>query len=60
MYGTYAINGWRYTDGHLICSAGITNSGQRLTQESIEFVNNKINTEIKQKKQNICISDTRN
>jgi len=58
MYGTYAINGWRYTDGHLICSAGITNSGQRLTQESIEFVNNKINTEIKQEKQNICISDT--
>jgi DNA polymerase elongation subunit (family B) len=43
MYGTYAINGWRYTDGHLICSAGITNSGQRLTQESIDFVNNKIN-----------------
>jgi DNA polymerase elongation subunit (family B) len=42
MYGTFAKNGWRYTDGHLICSAGITNSGQRLTQESIEFVNNKI------------------
>ena len=58
MYGTFAINGWRYTDGHLICSAAITNSGQRLTQESIEFVNNKINTEIQQEKQNICISDT--
>ena len=58
MYGTYAINGWRYTDGHLICSAGITNSGQRLTQESIEFVNNKINTELEIEKQHICISDT--
>ena len=58
MYGTYAINGWRYTDGHLICSAAITNSGQRLTQESITFVNNKINTEIDQDKQHICISDT--
>jgi len=58
MYGTYAKNGWRYTDGHLICSAGITNSGQRLTQESIAFVNNKINTELKQDNQNVCISDT--
>ena len=45
MYGTYAINGWRYTDGHLICSAGITNSGQSLTKNTIEFVNNKINNE---------------
>ena len=45
MYGTYAKSGWRYTDGYLICSAAITNSGQRLTQETIEFVNNKINNE---------------
>jgi DNA polymerase elongation subunit (family B) len=58
MYGTFAKSGWRYTDGHLICSAGITNSGQRLTQESIIFVNNKINTELKQDNQNVCISDT--
>ena len=58
MYGTFAKNGWRYTDGYLICSAAITNSGQRLTCESIDYVNNKINTEIKQDKQNICISDT--
>jgi hypothetical protein len=43
MYGTYAKNGWRYTDGHLICSAAITNSGQRLTQESIIYVNDTIN-----------------
>ena len=58
MYGTYAKNGWRYTDGHLICSAAITNSGQRLTQESIVNVNNKINTELGIDKQHICISDT--
>ncbi len=46
MYGTYAKSGWRYTDGHLICSAAITNSGQRLDKESIDFVNKKLNTEL--------------
>jgi DNA polymerase elongation subunit (family B) len=45
MYGTFAKNGWRYTDGHLICSSAITNSGQRLTMSTIDFVNNKINNE---------------
>jgi DNA polymerase elongation subunit (family B) len=58
MYGTFAKSGWRYTDGSLICSAAITNSGQRLTQESINFLNNRINTELKADKQHICISDT--
>jgi DNA polymerase elongation subunit (family B) len=58
MYGTYAKSGWRYTDGHLICSAAITNSGQRLTQESIIHVNNTINKELNIDKQHICISDT--
>jgi DNA polymerase elongation subunit (family B) len=58
MYGTYAKNGWRYTDGHLICSAAITNSGQRLTQESIVYVNKTINEELGVEKQHICISDT--
>jgi len=58
MYGTYAKSGWRYTDGHLICSAAITNTGQRLTQESIVFTNNKLNTELNTNKQFICISDT--
>jgi len=58
MYGTYAINGWRYTDGHLICSAAITNTGQRLTQESIVNVNKTINTELQTDNQYICISDT--
>ena len=58
MYGTFAISGWRYTDGQLICSAAITNSGQRLTCESIDFVNDKINNELGIEKQHICISDT--
>jgi DNA polymerase elongation subunit (family B) len=58
MYGTFAIHGWRYTDGQLICSSAITNSGQRLTCESIDFVNDKINTELGIEKQHICISDT--
>ncbi len=58
MYGTFAKNGWRYTDGHLICSAAITNSGQRLTQESIIYVNDTINKELGIEKQHICISDT--
>ncbi len=50
---------YQYTDGRLICSAAITNSGQRLTQDSIVFVNDKLNTELKTKdKQFICISDT--
>jgi DNA polymerase elongation subunit (family B) len=58
MYGTFAKSGWRYTDGQLICSAAITNTGQSLTQNSIVFVNNKLNTELNSDKQYICISDT--
>ena len=58
MYGTFAKSGWRYTDGQLICSAAITNTGQSLTQNSIKFVNNKLNIELESDKQYICISDT--
>lgn len=59
MYGTYAINGWRYTDGYKICSASITNTGQRLTQESITFVNELINRNLnKSEGDYIVISDT--
>lgn len=58
MYGTFAKNIWRYSDGHLICSAAITNSGQRLTQESITFTNNLINSELLATKDYVCISDT--
>jgi DNA polymerase elongation subunit (family B) len=46
LYGTYAINSWRFTDGFKICSAGITNSGQRLTKESIIFVNKYISDQL--------------
>ncbi len=58
LYGTYAINGFRYTDGHKICSAAITNSGQRLTQESIIFINGYINKELKTKDDHVVLSDT--
>jgi DNA polymerase elongation subunit (family B) len=51
VYGCYAINGWRYTDGHKMLSKAITLTGQRLDQESIKFVNKwmneKLNTEDK-------------
>jgi len=61
LYGTYAINGWRFTDGYKICSASITNSGQRLTQESIIFVNAFIDTIIHNKNEDnqyVRASDT--
>jgi DNA polymerase elongation subunit (family B) len=47
VYGCYAINGWRYTDGHKIISSAITLTGQRLLQESIKNMNDYINNEIK-------------
>jgi len=49
VYGCYAINGWRYTDGHKMISAAITLTGQRLDQEAIIFVNNWINKKLKTK-----------
>ena len=48
VYGVFAINGWRYTDGHKMISSAITLTGQRVTQESIKYVNiwmnKKLNT----------------
>ena len=59
LYGTYAINSWRFTDGFKICSAAITNSGQRLTKTSIDYVNKRISEEIQSgREQFICGSDT--
>ncbi len=49
VYGCYAINGWRYTDGHKIISSAITLTGQRLDQEAIKFVNEWINKRLKTK-----------
>ena len=43
VYGCYAINGWRYTDGHKMISSAITLTGQRLLQESIANMNRHIN-----------------
>ena len=47
VYGCYAINGWRYTDGHKMISSAITLTGQRVTQESIKFVNKWMNSKLK-------------
>jgi DNA polymerase elongation subunit (family B) len=46
VYGCYAINGWRYTDGHKFISKAITLTGQRLIQESIKYVNKWMNKEM--------------
>jgi DNA polymerase elongation subunit (family B) len=46
LYGCYAINGWRYTDGHKIISKAITLTGQRVTQESIKFINAWMNEQL--------------
>jgi DNA polymerase elongation subunit (family B) len=46
VYGCYAINGWRYTDGHKMISSAITLTGQRVTQESIKFCNKWMNTKL--------------
>jgi DNA polymerase elongation subunit (family B) len=46
VYGCYAINGWRYTDGHKFISKAITLTGQRLIQESIKHVNNWMNNQV--------------
>jgi DNA polymerase elongation subunit (family B) len=46
LYGCYAINGWRYTDGHKIISKAITLTGQRVTQESIKFINAWMNDQL--------------
>ena len=46
VYGCFAQNGWRYTDGYKVISNAITLTGQRLIQESIKEMNRMINTEI--------------
>ena len=59
VYGVFAINGWRYTDGNKFISKAITLTGQRLTQESIKFVNNWLNEQLgTEDKDYIVTSDT--
>ena len=58
LYGCYAQNGWRYSDGNLFISKAITLTGQRLDQESINFVNKEINTELGTDKDYVVTADT--
>lgn len=46
VYGVFAISSFRYTDGNFFISKSITLTGQRLTVESIDFVNKEINREL--------------
>jgi DNA polymerase elongation subunit (family B) len=46
VYGVFAINSWRYSDGNLFISKAITLTGQRLITESMRFVNEEINKEL--------------
>jgi DNA polymerase elongation subunit (family B) len=58
LYGCYAINGWRYSDGNKFISSAITLTGQRLDQESINFINKEINTELNTNKDYVVTADT--
>jgi len=59
VYGCYAINGWRYTDGHKMISKAITLTGQRVTQESIKFCNDWMNKQLgTEDKDYVVTSDT--
>jgi DNA polymerase elongation subunit (family B) len=42
VYGTFAINSWRFTDGHKMCSSSITTTGQRFIMETIKYANEMI------------------
>lgn len=56
VYGCYAINGWRYTDGNKIISNAITLTGQRLDKEAINFVNNWLNNKLGKKNNDYVIT----
>ena len=59
VYGVFALNSWRYTDGHKFISKAITLTGQRLTQESIKYCNKIMNERLgTQDKDYIVTSDT--
>jgi len=45
VYGCFAINSWRFTDGHKMCSSAITTFGQRSIQETIRYANELIESE---------------
>jgi len=58
VYGVFAINSWRYSDGNLFISKAITLTGQRLDQESINFVNKEISTELGVERDYVITADT--
>ena len=58
VYGVFAQNGWRYSDGNLFISKAITLTGQRLDQESINFVNNEVSNELGVERDYVITADT--
>jgi len=58
VYGVFAQNGWRYSDGNLFISKAITLTGQRLDQESINFINDEISEELGVEKDYVITADT--
>jgi len=58
VYGVFAQNGWRYSDGNLFISKAITLTGQRLDQESINFVNKEVSTELGIERDYVITADT--
>jgi len=42
VYGAFAINAWRFTDGYKILSSAITCSGQRMLIQTIKYANEVI------------------
>ena len=58
VYGVFAQNGWRYSDGNLFISKAITLTGQRLDQESINFVNKEVSDELGVEKDYVITADT--
>lgn len=58
VYGVFAINSWRYTDGHKFISKAITLTGQRLLTESIKNMNDYLNKEMNINKDSIITADT--
>lgn len=45
VYGTFAINSWRFTDGYKMCSSSITTTGQRFIMETIKYADETIRKE---------------
>jgi DNA polymerase elongation subunit (family B) len=45
VYGTFAINSWRFTDGYKILSSSITTTGQRFIMETIKYANEVVEKE---------------